>query len=446
MEKAVKKVRVECSDLALGMFVCELDRPWLESPFMVQGFYLNEPEEIEQIRELCEYVYVDQLVAREKATQPGPGSNSARILTLHVSDSKGSGATAEKKPVKRKTTDSAKTLTEQGVADFFPKKKLTQYNEIDNWEKATSNARKAIRALYQEISELLQNSLKVGQQLDFEPVKAAVEAMVGSVLRNPDATQWALVTKPAGDLNFDAAMRASVFSVVTGRRLGLPKKDLCSLGLGGLLLDIGKLRLSDEILHAERKLEAEEIAMIKRHVEVGLSMLERKGMTEAEVIECVAHHHERLDGSGYPNRYQGDEIPVFGRIAGLVDCYNAITGNRRYAERQSPAEAINELYKLKGTHFHSELVDEFIHAIGVYPVGALVQLSTGEVAVSIAQSPTRRLRPTVLKLLDKDKRPLARPEKIELEKMTHTEAGERLDIVKNLPPNFFNIDLTSLNI
>ena len=192
-------------------------------------------------------------------------------------------------------------------------------------------------------------------------------------------------------------------------------------------MDIGKLRLSEEILHADRKLAPEEIAMIKRHVEVGLNLFQRKGMTDESVIECVASHHERLDGSGYPGALSGDDIPVFGRITGLVDCYNAITGSRKYAESQSPSEAINELYKLKGVHFHSDLVDEFIHALGVYPVGALVELSTGEVAVSVAQSPTRRLRPVVMKLLDKDKRPLAKPEKVELEHETHTMAGAKLD-------------------
>lgn len=451
MEKAVKKVRVECSELALGMFVCELDRPWLESPFLVQGFYINDPDEIDQLREVCEFVYVDKRMERTKETQAqkgtaASGSDSAKILTLHVEDSGRAKSNTARKPVKARPKAPARTLNEQGVADYFPKKKLTRYAESVSWNKESGNAKIAIGSLYEKISELLGNSLKVGQKLEFDDTKTAVAAMVESVVSNPDACQWAMVTKPPGDINFDAAMRCSVLSVVLGRRIGLPKKDLRSLGLGGLLLDIGKLRLTDDILHADRKLEAAEIEKIRRHVEVGLNMLERKGMTEADVIECVAYHHERLDGSGYPNGYQGDEIPVFGRIAGLVDCYNAITGNRRYADSQSPAEAINELYKLKGVHFHSELVDEFIQAIGAYPVGALVQLSTGDVAVSIAQSPTRRLRPVVLKLLDKNKRPLARPEKVELENVTHTEDGARLDIVKNLPPKFLGIDLASLKI
>ena len=431
------------------MYICELDRPWLDSPFLVQGFYLNEPEDIEQVREVCEYVYVDQLVER-KNTAPvkqatGP-SDSAKILTLHVSDSAQTRSNSDKKPADGNAKASGKTLNEQGIVDFFPKKKLTSYRSAASWGKESGNARNVIESLYQEISALLQNSLKVGQGLDFEAARVANAAMVDSVIRNPDACQWAMVTKPPGDFNYDAALRCAVFSVVLGRRIGLPKDDLCALGMGGLLLDIGKLRLTDDILHADRKLEADEIAKIKRHVEVGLSMLERKGMTDRDVIECVAYHHERLDGSGYPNHYQGDEIPVLGRIAGLVDCYNAITGNCRYADSQSPAEAINELYKLKGVHFHSELVDEFIQAIGAYPVGALVQLSTGEVAVSIAQSPTRRLRPVVLKLLGKDKRPLGKPERVELENVTHTEDGARLDIVKNLPPKFFDIDLASLDI
>ena len=447
-KKEVKKVRVECSELELGMFVCELDRPWLDSPFLIQGFYINEPDELDQLRDVCDYVYVDKLVERKPVAHKGLGggaSKSAKVLSFKTKGGKPAQPGEKKKSATGSQPKPAGgAISEQVLEDFFPrKKKLTQYKETASWSDEASIAGTVVDILYAKVSKLLQSSVQVGQKIDFDAIKPAVAAMVDSVIRNPDAALWAVATRKPGNPDHDAAARAAVFAVMLGRRLGLPKEDLCSLGIGASLMDIGKLRLSEEILHADRKLAPEEIAMIKRHVEVGLNLFERKGMTDESVIECVASHHERLDGSGYPGALSGDDIPVFGRITGLVDCYNAITGSRKYAESQSPSEAINELYKLKGVHFHSDLVDEFIHALGVYPVGALVELSTGEVAVSVAQSPTRRLRPVVMKLLDKDKRPLAKPEKVELEHETHTMAGAKLDIVKSLPSRCYSVDLAS---
>ena len=174
-------------------------------------------------------------------------------------------------------------------------------------------------------------------------------------------------------------------------------------------------------------------------------MLKRSGLSDPVIIDFIANHHERLDRSGYPQGLGGDLIPAFGRIAGLVDCYNAITSSRRYASTRSPAEAINQLYKLKGVHFHKELIEEFIQAIGVYPVGALVELSTGEVAIVVAQSRSRRLRPVVLVLLDGNKKP-ARPVYILLDETMHSDDGKKLDIVKNLEPSAHGIDRASIKL
>jgi HD-GYP domain-containing protein (c-di-GMP phosphodiesterase class II) len=236
------------------------------------------------------------------------------------------------------------------------------------------------------------------------------------------------------------------FSVVLGRRLGLPKGDLCALAIGGLSFDVGKLRMDDSILQADRKLTAEEIAHMQRHVEVGLRMLKRSGLTDPDIIDFIANHHERFDGSSCPQGVGGDLIPAFGRIAGLVDCYNAITSSRRYARIKSPAEAINQLYKLKGVHFHQDLIEEFIQAIGVYPVGALVELSTGEVAIVAAQSRRRRLRPIILLLLDANKKPVREGRYVELDKTTHADNGDKLDIVKNLDPNAYGVDVAKIKL
>jgi HD-GYP domain-containing protein (c-di-GMP phosphodiesterase class II) len=234
--------------------------------------------------------------------------------------------------------------------------------------------------------------------------------------------------------------------VVLGRQLRLPKKDLRSLAIGALLFDIGKLRLDDAILQADRKLNEREMAEMQRHVEIGLELVKRSGMQDRDILDFIENHHERLDGSGYPRGLAGDEIPMFGRIAGLVDCYNAITGSRRYASTRSPAEAITLLYKLKSVHFHTDLIEEFIQAIGVYPVGAMVELTNGEVAIVVAQSRTRRLRPTVSLLLDANLKPVAEGRYIDLEKITHYDDGSKLDIVKNLEPNAYGIDRAAIRL
>lgn len=445
MQTELKKVRVECCDLVIGMYVCELDRPWLDSPFLLQGFYIKDDNDIDTVRELCEYVFVDKVVARDKLNHSLPGASSAVIMSMHVSRE------ARAKPgmrMSRAATDThavQPAKSEQAIIDFFPHKELTKYVDTVSWRDETRNARRAVAYLYEYIVKFMKLSGS-NSRLDLLNTRKAVEPMVDSVIRNPDACLWWTTMKPAANHNNDAALRAAVFAVVLGRQLGLPKHDLYSLAIAGVLFDIGKLRIDDSILLADRKLTPEEIAEMQRHVEVGLHLLRRSGLKDPEIIDFIANHHERLDGSGYPNRLGGDNIPPFGRIAGLVDCYNAITSSRRYASIKSPAEAINQLYKLKGVHFHKDLIEEFIQAIGVYPVGALVELSTGEVAIVVAQSRTRRLRPTVLVLLDENKKPGPGGVYITLEQLTHSADGSKLDIVKNLEPNAYDIDMAAIKL
>ncbi len=445
MQKAVKKVRVECADIAIGMYVCELDRPWLDSPFLLQGFYIKDRQDIDTVREVCEYVFVDKLFERDQITNNMPTASSAILST-----------TDDARPVKSKpgvtmskvADDSIRDQpikSEQSIQDFFPDRKLAKYTDTVSWRDESRNARRAISYLYDYIVQFMELSV-TGDRLKLQYIEKAVRPMVESAIRNPDACLWWATMKPAANSSHDSSLRSSVFAVALGRQLGLPQKDLYSLAIGGLLFSIGKLRLDDNILQAKRKLTAEEMTHIQRHVEIGLGLLKRSGLTDPDIIDFVAYHHERFDGSGYPQGIGGDMIPAFGRIAGLVDCYNAITSSRRYASMKSPAEAINQLYKLKGIHFHNDLIEEFIQAIGVYPVGALVELSSGEVTIVVAQSRTRRLRPVVLMLLDGSKNPAPEGRYIELEKITHSDDGRKLDIVKNLEPNAYDIDMAAIKL
>ncbi len=435
-----KKLMVESADLAIGMYVCELDRSWLDSPFLLQGFYIKDNDDIDTVRSICKHVFVDKIIERDKLTRNLPGASSAILSSSNVSQSAGPRVSRAAAPIQRVQPKK----TEQAIEDFFPDRELTSYEDSVNWRDETRNARRAIDYLYDFTVKFMKISKK-RDRIDLVNVRKAVEPMVNSVIRNPDACLWWATMKPPADYNHDSALRASVYSVVLGRQLGLAKNDLFSLACGGLLFDIGKLRLDDSILLADRRLTTEEISTMRRHVEIGLDLLKGSGLEDGDTIDFVANHHERFDGSGYPQGLVGNHIPAFGRMAGLVDCYNAITSSRKYASIKSPAEAINQLYKLKGVHFHRDLIDEFIQAIGVYPVGALVELTSGEVAVVVAQSRKRRLRPIILRLLDRNKKP-ASGRYIELETTTHSEDGRKLDIIKNLEPYAYDIDMAAVRL
>ena len=170
------------------------------------------------------------------------------------------------------------------------------------------------------------------------------------------------------------------------------------------------------------------------------------GLLNQDVISMVHHHHERHDGSGYPDGLAGNAIPIFARIAAIVDCYDAVTSHRPYARAIAPSEAIKILHEGKGYLFQPELVEEFIQAIGIYPAGSLVELSSGEVAVVVAEYRTRRLRPNVMVMLDENKQPVKEVKMVDLRVQTHLEDGRPLEIVTGLEAEAYGIDMAAIKL
>jgi len=395
----VTKVYVE--DLQVGMYVSNLDRPWLETPCLLQGFTLEGAEDIHRIQQYCKFVYVD--------------SKKSRAL--------GSPGLFQANEPARKTP-----------SQIFAGRKLTQYRDAQTWEKEFPRANEAVQRLSGGIDTLF-GRLERGEALDVEGIRASVDPMIDSVVRNPDACIWLARLKQQDQYTYQHSLGASIWAVALGRQLGLSKRDLRSLAVGGLLFDVGKLSVEPELLSATRPLSEEEFRKVKNHVALGVEMVRESGKLPSDVIDMIAYHHERHDGSGYPNGLKGEEIPVFARIAAIVDCYDAITSHRSYARAVPPSQAIKMLYDWKGVDFQAELVEAFIQAIGIYPAGSLVELSTGEVAVVIAEYRSRRLRPKVMVLLGADKSPLGQVKTIDL--LAQSELGDdhRIDIVGSLEPD-----------
>jgi len=408
MSNAIIKELVKIENLQLGMYVCELDRPWLETPYPLQGFYIKSRDEIQDLEKVCSFVYID---------------------------------------VKKTLENREIKLNSGEQPDYSEQDKLqinhTNYSDIRPMEDELPDARISFEDFTSQ-TELLVDKLKKGQKLDISKFKNSTKQMVESVVRNPDAILWLSRLKRNDDYMYQHSVRCSVLAVAFGRQLGLSTRKLNNLALGAALMDIGKLKLPKTLLNRPGRLCEDEFDMIRDHVRLSIEMIGEGGKDSKDVIELVATHHERVNGKGYPNQLKGNDIPLFGRIAAIVDCYDAISSNRAYAKAISPADAVRKLYEWRDIDFHAALVEVFIQALGIYPAGSLVELSTGEVGVVMSEYRARRLRPKVMLILDAEKRLYEEFPTIDLYKVSQTEAGESINISQSLEPGSYGIDPSEL--
>lgn len=286
--------------------------------------------------------------------------------------------------------------------------------------------------------------LQAGHSLDLPKLRDGVDAMVDSILRNPSAFTWLREIKRKDTYSYQHALGCAIWSASFGRHLGLEKAELQNLALGGLLCDVGKTRLPLELLARQGPLTDEEAELVHSHVQHSLEIVENTPGLPSGIVEMVATHHERHDGSGYPFGLKSNHIPIFGRIMGLVDSYDAMTCIRPYARSRSPHQAVTELYEQRGTLFQPELVEQFIQSCGIYPTGSLVELSTGQVGVVTEVHSLKRLRPRVMLLLDENKVPLARFHEIDLGEIEEDHQGQPLTVKCSLAPGVYGIDTSEL--
>jgi HD-GYP domain-containing protein (c-di-GMP phosphodiesterase class II) len=419
----LKSVKVEAKDLYIGLYVNSLDRPWLGTPFLTQGFFINSTEDIQQLQEHCSYVMVD--------------STKSRFLA---------GSTIEQAYNRRMRPPTRAKLDERPrvpVSQIFSDRSIKTYRDDTPWEDEQPRASKALDTLSADINEIFSEVVE-GGNINVIKLRQCVMPIVDSISRNPDACLWVSRLKQHDEYTYQHSLGAAIWSVSLGRQLGLPRHDLRSLAMGCMLMDVGKLRVDPKLLQANRELTTEETAELASHVSYGLEILQQSTVVNQDVVDIVAHHHERHDGSGYPNGLTRDEIPAFARIAAIVDTYDAITSKREYAQAFSPTDAIKLLYSSRDTDFQAELVEAFIQAIGIYPAGTLVELSSGEVAVVVAEYRARRLRPKVMVLLDANKNKLAKSKLVDLKEELENKQAQSVTIVKGLDPDAYGIDLSRI--
>ncbi|MFZ5756235.1 MAG: HD-GYP domain-containing protein [Pseudomonadota bacterium] len=416
---AVKQEKVTTLDLAIGMYVAALDRPWVETPFPIQGFHIATQTDIEQLRRFCRHVYIDRSLSRIQVSfDPAP---------------------VVSRGVKRNAA---------GIVN--PAARLRKFDPVAYPVTQPLQKEVAVAAtVHQEIARAIVqvlNDVRGGKDLNFLVVKKVAGLMVNSISRNPDAFVWLSRVRDADSYSYAHSLRSSVWALVFGRHLGMPRDILEDLALGVLLSEVGKTKIPRSLLMKAGKLTEEEFAQVRKHVEHGVDILRQCPGISESVVSVVQFHHERFDGTGYPYGLSGTDIPLLSRIAGIVDTYDAITSPRPYAEARSSTEAVSMLYESRDKLFQGQLIEQFIQAVGVYPTGTLVQLSTQEVGVVISQNTSRRLRPVVMLVADHEQNLLPRAEVVDLMEVNHDSTGKPLSIARCLKSGDFGINPKLLQV
>ena len=402
MSKSDKKIPV--SAVKRGMYVSGLDREWLGSPFLFQGFYVNSDEDIDLLRTTCRYIYVDaerqDPIDDLLRTSPGKPVDKQRPENSPGAEQ----STAEEERQHDTTVISRAFLEEIDSPRNFMRwlSWVVNRNRKAPFEKEFRRATEIFEAAHNTMDEVME-ALRDGGELDIHAVRETVAPMIKSVLRNPDAMTCMVSMKKKDDYTYHHALALAVWALVFGRHLGLGQADLKSLATGAMLIDVGKTKIPTALLQKKGPLEAHEYEEIKRHVEYGLQILDHSGSVDPNVKTIVRTHHERHDGSGYPAGLVGNEIPVFGRITGIIDTFDAMTAVRPHAAAMSTYDVMRHLLENADILFQAEIIERFIQVVGMFPTGTLVELSTGEVAIVMQQNPVRRLRPKVMLILDENK-------------------------------------------
>ena len=406
-----KEKKVSIADLKRGMYIHRLDRPWQETSFLFQGFYITDNAQIEELQRKCDFVYIDIL----------RGEPALRYLDDEAAAS----------------NEHAVNQALHDICDL--PKPNNVYQDVVAVEEELPAAKEAHKQVYEFVANVM-DDVKSGKLPKLSVVQQQVDAMMESILRNPDAFAWLNKLKQKDSYIYSHCIDSASMAIAFGRHLGLPRDELKRLGLGVLLLDVGKMHLPNGLLNKPGRLTEAEYSVVRRHVKYGVDILQKmQGITQ-DMIDIASTHHERYNGGGYPNRLRKNQIPLFGRIAAIVDCYDAITSDRAHQKAISPHAALRNLYAWRNIDFQDELIEQFIQCLGAYPTGTLVTLSTGEVAIIISQNRVRRLRPKVMLVLDRDKVAYDDFVTIDLDEESDGRQGCPMEIIAALEPGAYGID------
>ena len=353
--------RIASTDLRLGMYIQKLGGSWLKHPFFRGSFLLTNPEDIKSILEAgIKDVWIDE--EKDDALQ--------NTGTLTPSPPQESSENA----LETSQATENKSVVESSMED-----------DINRARRLFNDAKPQVMAMYKDA--------RLGKAIDPQTTLPLVNEIDLMVQKNSAAILSVARLKTHDDYTYMHSLAVCALMISLSRQLNLEEDQVKLAGVGGLMHDLGKSLMPLEILNKPGKLSEAEYNIMKKHPAAGAKLLENSGAAP-EVIDIALHHHEKINGMGYPNRLLGEEISLFSRMAAICDVYDAVTSERAYKQAWDPAGTIREMAKWEG-HFDKQIFNIFVKMVGIYPVGSLVRLASQRLAVVIEPGVTSLVKPKV---------------------------------------------------
>ena len=396
----LKRIKVFSEDLQPGMFVAELDRDWSESTFLLQGFTIEGPDDVEEVKRQCKFVYVD-FRSDEQFKQYKLESSASATYRDQVKSS----------------------LNASG------------YNLREKLKPALSRRKKTSRLMKSVLDKVM-----LGDDFDIHGVRESVKENVKSVLKNQEAMLMMTMLKSKNEDVAEHSLNVSILAIGFAQSLGYSEGQLEDVGMAALLHDIGQMKVDQKVLNKRGKLNQNERAEVSKHTQYGFDLLATKPDLTPSCIDVALSHHERLSGQGYPRGLKGDQISKVVRLISIIEVFDSLTSHQSYRKGMSVMDAYKVLMAGKGTHFDEQLILKFIKWRSIYPPGSIVEMENGEVGIVVKANSEHKLKPRVLLVLDEYKQ--QRKERmVDLAKMDLDPESKPYKIIKAYENMAFGIDL-----
>lgn len=406
LNPSLKKIAI--SQVKLGMHLHAVEASWLDNPFWRSRFLLKRESDLEKLRRSgARSCWIDVSAGLDVEEAPAAASAATAELTGPVQTAAAELATAaaaqQEAPqtILKTREDGTKPATEKEVSTHADTVEPTPprthvEGELEGWHSLADELQRAagvVRKGREVVGDLFEQA-RLGQALDAERCLPVVEAVTESIDRNPHALLTLSRLRKRHEYTYMHSVSVCALMVALARQMGMDEQAAREAGLAGLLHDIGKSVLPESLLDKPSKLTSEEYSMIRTHPVRGWEILQEGRLPSDHALDVSLHHHERMDGAGYPHNLVGDKISLYARMGAICDVYDAITTHRAYKARWDPAESIARMQKWKG-HFDHELFAHFVRTVGIFPIGAIVRLESQRIAVVYEQNVNAFEQPVV---------------------------------------------------